>query len=1015
MVVVSGEGGIGKTRLCEEVAAVAQARGAGVAWAACWESGGLPPFWPWLQLLDQLGTPLGPTPASDDTPAVARAELFARVSETVRQAARARPWLIVLDDLQWADPGTVRLVAHVEPVLRSVATLLVVTVRETDSAPVSLLSPVLRNALRIRLDGLSLDELADLVHGLTGARPDHDVNNALHRATAGNPLFALEMVRRLDREGRLDQLATSSDLPVSPTVRAVLDEHLADLSDPCRELLAIAAVIGREFPLGLVADVAGRDRLDVMTALEQAVNGGVVAATGIGRYQFTHPLLRSVVHDDIGVARRVRLHTRIGEVLEAEAARGGDVDLAALSFHYLNAAPGGTAAKAIDYAVRAAQAAMTALGYEDAVALYDRALSAHDLDPTSSDRGQLLLGLGEAKAACGDSQGARAAFLGAADHARRTERWADVATAALGLAGSGFEVALFDEQQLALLEEALTHAGDDDPALRSRLSARLSVALSLAGQERRRASLSDDAVRLAHAGRDGAALAGAFAARCDARAGPADVRLRSADAAEIIRIGKERGDRGTELLGRRLRLVAALEAGDVQAVDGEIGAFASVADWLRQPQYQWYVPLWRAMRAAMQGRLQERRHLAAEAEEVGRAAGSVNTAVLLVAHEWFSAVEAGEYETAVAELDRRMPPGTFHELGPQLVPVLAVRGVLSGRTEEARAVLDGAVDALAASPRDSEWLTMTAQTADAVFRLGGHDLARWLYEQLAPFADLWSVDGIGAYAHGPVHRQLGQLAALLGHSDVAATQFDAAIAGNRRAGADLLVARTLLERGLALDDDSALRSALDLYRALGVERRAEETAALIRPAPSASLAGDANVFRHEGAVWVIRFAGRQSTVRDAKGVRDIARLLAQSGREVAALDLAGEGGRARAGGDLGDVVDADARAAYRARLVELEEELDEADAAGDTERSARAAAERDALTAQLAGAYGLAGRPRRAGDPAERARTAVTARIRDAIRRIQAVHPELGRHLSRSIRTGTLCVYDPDEAVPWEL
>ena len=114
------------------------------------------------------------------------------------------------------------------------------------------------------------------------------------------------------------------------------------------------------------------------------------------------------------------------------------------------------------------------------------------------DRGSLLLGAGDARAASGDTDGARAAFLSAADHARRAGRPPQLATAALGLGGTGFEVALFDDQQIALLEEALDALGDDESALRSRISARLSVALSLAGREQRRIALSESAVRLAH-------------------------------------------------------------------------------------------------------------------------------------------------------------------------------------------------------------------------------------------------------------------------------------------------------------------------------------------------------------------------------------------------------------------------------------------------------------------------------------------------------------------------------------
>ncbi|WP_219415833.1 hypothetical protein [Pseudonocardia nigra] len=145
-------------------------------------------------------------------------------------------------------------------------------------------------------------------------------------------------------------------------------------------------------------------------------------------------------------------------------------------------------------------------------------------------------------------------------------------------------------------------------------------------------------------------------------------------------------------------------------------------------------------------------------------------------------------------------------------------------------------------------------------------------------------------------------------------------------------------------------------------------------------------------------------------MRDLAHLLARPGQEIAALDLAGV-----RGADLGEVSDARARSAYRARLAELDTELAEADTGGDVERSARAAAERDAPVAHLTAAYGLGGRARRAGDPGERARSAVTARIRDALRRIERAHPELGHHLDRSVRTGSFCAYQPEDPVSWQL
>jgi hypothetical protein len=196
------------------------------------------------------------------------------------------------------------------------------------------------------------------------------------------------------------------------------------------------------------------------------------------------------------------------------------------------------------------------------------------------------------------------------------------------------------------------------------------------------------------------------------------------------------------------------------------------------------------------------------------------------------------------------------------------------------------------------------------------------------------------------------------------------------------------------------------------------------------------VFRRDGEVWTLGYGGREIRMRDSKGLRDLHALLARPGTAVAALDLAsvvagtvsagigpaGQRTGASAGPDVlhppsdtGEVIDAQARAAYRQRLHELEEAAAEADAAADIERSARIATERDALIEALTGAYGLGGRVRRSGSAAERARTAVTARIRDSIRRIGDGHPELGRHLARSVRTGTFCVYEPDQPVRWSL
>jgi hypothetical protein len=242
--------------------------------------------------------------------------------------------------------------------------------------------------------------------------------------------------------------------------------------------------------------------------------------------------------------------------------------------------------------------------------------------------------------------------------------------------------------------------------------------------------------------------------------------------------------------------------------------------------------------------------------------------------------------------------------------------------------------------------------------------------------------------------RLSHLAAALGRWDDAVSHLEDAARRCDVLGARLLAARARTELGRV-------------------------AAARDRPSPGDGDRDGGNVFRRDGDVWTVAFNGRTVPLRDAKGLRDLAVLLAAPGREVAVTDLAagvpGEQATAVAALGADPILDDRARAAYRARLAELDGELAEADAHDDIERSARLAAERDALIGELARATGLGGRRRRLGDATERARTTVTARIRDAIGRIERAHPELGRHLRASITTGARCAYRPAETVRWDV
>jgi hypothetical protein len=172
----------------------------------------------------------------------------------------------------------------------------------------------------------------------------------------------------------------------------------------------------------------------------------------------------------------------------------------------------------------------------------------------------------------------------------------------------------------------------------------------------------------------------------------------------------------------------------------------------------------------------------------------------------------------------------------------------------------------------------------------------------------------------------------------------------------------------------------------------------------------------EDTFWRVEWQGRVSTVPDSKGLRDLAVLLARPGRAVPALELveaAGGPAAAAAGGDLGPALDERARQEYRRRLNDLQDELADAEADADLDRASQLRQERQMLTDELASALGLSGRARVVGDQTDRARKAVTMRLRAAIAGLTDRDESLGRHLDRSVRTGRFCSYEPETPVDW--
>jgi hypothetical protein len=998
---VGGEAGIGKTRLVTEVAARVACP---VLWARCWQGDGAPAFWPWQQLLrgvvaggghpsgvltdhEELSRLLGEADTAGGADG-ARFRLFDAVLEVFAAAAERRPLTLVIEDLHWADEPSLRLLQFVGRDPRARRLAIIGTYRDTD---LDAGSPLMRcfaeladTGLHVSLGGLAKRDIAVLAGALA---PDEVLTaravSLLHRRTGGNPLFVRELLRFLDGAGSVDSLSGGSPPLVPSSVRAVVAQRLARLTARTREVICAGAVVGAEFDAGTLTSLVGGMRDDVLAAIEEASAAGLVHRTSDGAgFGFVHAVVQEVLYDGLGYPDRARLHRRMASLLE-----GADVRhrLPQLAHHLLH---GAVAAddrrRAVDYAVRAGQHDLRLLAYEDAADWFSRALDAlGDEEADGARRIDLYLALGEASLAAGDVTRARDAYRQAATLARRDRNPEQLAHAALGLGAGlgGFEVQLLDAVQVELLEQALDALGPQPSVLRAWVLARLAVALSFMESEARRRRLSEEAVAMARQVGDPRALGYALAGHCDVIAGPDFCASRRMEAEEIIRLGLHSADPRLELLGRRLRLVALLETGEVGEADAEIERFARVADRLRQPLYRWYVPLWKGMRALMRREADEAARRRAEAEELGARAHSSNATVLAFTQWWVQQRYVGRFAEAGAAMADLLgqevtsaPPVTA---GPRAVAAAQI-----GDREKARVLLQQWRSAPPREPGgDSEWLPESAQLAEAAVLVGARDEAELLYRQLQPYARLFCVEGIGAAVTGSVAWYLALLAGFLGRDADARGYEVEARAAHRRVG---------------LVGDPPL---------LAAPQPGHETAPTAAPSAPASLV-------REGLTWAASYAGRTVRLRDSKGLRDIAVLLSRPEQEVHCLELIGG---ADVGGEPGPALDAQARRAYERRIRELQEEADDARVANDPVRAERAEAELDALVQQLAEAFGLSGRGRATGSAAERARSAVGWRVRAALRHAAEMHPELGRHLKNAVRTGTWCSYRPEAAVRWDV
>ena len=826
---LAGEPGIGKSRLSEELTARAAARGAQVLVGRCWEAGGAPAYWPWVQslraylrrdenaarfaapelvqLLPELRDALGDAPPSESEGA--RFRLFDSVAAFLKRAADERPLVLVLDDLHAADEPSLLLLQYVTRELARSRIMILGAYRDVDPTLAAPLQPTLGELARepitrtLALRGLAEPEVTQFI--ALAAPGAEELGPAVHAETEGNPLFVGEIVQLLGKEGRLT---------IPQSVRETIGRRLRHLSDACNDLLTLAAVLGREFDLNALTRASGRERAAVLELLDEAMQARVVSDVpgAIGRLRFAHALIRDAAYHRVGAIRRVELHRRVGEALEAIDETG----LAELALHFSAAAD---TTKALDYARRAGDRALALLAYEEAARLYELALQAAT---TVTERCELLLALGDAQARAGADTAAKATLLEAAGVARAADLPEQLARAAAAYGGRFLWAhGLTDERLVGMLEEGLAAVGPQDSALRVRLLSRLAAALRHGPTRARRVALMDEAIQMARRIGDPITIASALTAAESALHAPHTARERLANAGEIAALATEAGDRERLFDGHEHAFWASWELGDPDRRARELAEMHRIAHDLRQPAQLWMLAAARATLALAQGRFDEAPALIQRAFETGEHVLAWNAGAARALQRFALHRERGGLEAYLPHV-----VGQEHVFPSPLVhgSVLAAVHARTRRPDEAAAIVHELTGHdLAEWHVDEQWFVSICLLAETCALLEITAPAAGLYELVLPYAAQNAV-AVPEIAMDSSSRTLGILATQLERYDDAERHFAAAAAMNERMGARPWLAHTwreharmLARRGDRERADELRRRALALYRELGIE------------------------------------------------------------------------------------------------------------------------------------------------------------------------------------------------------
>lgn len=815
VVVVEGSAGMGKTALCTQVAADAPGSEWNVLWGRCRQEPGAPALWPWRQLVRQLvetqgpgaarallgsvspqllnavpelsaSTPISPAARKRLAAAPERFEVFDAITTFWRRASASKPCLLILEDLQWADPSSLRLLSFLASEWSTTASMVLGTCRDDPADRTDALEDCLADLLRhghcrrLALSGLTRAETERFVVETAGAWPEESVVQTVYERTEGHPLFLLELLRFMAE--RKSGAPGAAEMPDG--LRAVIGRRLHALEPFVLEVLNAAACIGRDVDLALLAEVLECELDDrLFAALHQALSRRLLEpSTGPMRLRFTHAMIRETIYGALLGPRRAALHQRIGACL----ARTAEADKATLwpllAHHFGQAADVGAAAQAIEHAQRAADHAFETFAYEQAAHWYERALALLDryFSPDPKRRLEIVCGLATAYHELGAGTRCLPLWTEAAELARATGARDVLGFIALRLVSAHMLAASPAQAAIKFIEQALRAAVPPDAPLRTALLIALCRALG-------------------HVGRFGEAERVYREAMAAAQAlGDLDLLLQAEPSLLVARFPlhlPQRLELGRSCFQRRIREQRHLNmldltlpfhaadllcSGDIAGLKDVLALGEYAARRLPSPYPVLVVTNLQVLLAISEARFADAEQLASQAMDIGRRCGVAQTRSAFGTQMFCIRKEQGrldEVAPALQQLLATMPQEKTWRTG--LILIYAELGQIDKCREEFEAVA-----AAWARPADaaSVPLVEAALLAEVCADLDDQVQAAQLYERLLPYQTTVLVADIGGPCVGAADRLLGMLATVLERWEPARAHFDRAVALDERCG-----------------------------------------------------------------------------------------------------------------------------------------------------------------------------------------------------------------------------------------